>query len=76
LESTDRFTKNIVAAEYKHILLGLIFLKYISDTFEELHEKLRYGERNTTPSGLIAHSMILLQMSALNNMQSPLILYF
>jgi type I restriction-modification system DNA methylase subunit len=30
----------MVAAEYKHILLGLIFLKYISDAFEELHEKI------------------------------------
>ena len=28
------------AAEYKHIVLGLIFLKYISDAFEERHQKL------------------------------------
>lgn len=28
------------AAEYKHIVLGLIFLKYISDAFQELHDKL------------------------------------
>src|SRR5262249_1979106 len=28
------------AAEYKHIVLGLIFLKYISDAFEEQHAKL------------------------------------
>jgi type I restriction-modification system DNA methylase subunit len=28
------------AAEYKHIVLGLIFLKYISDSFKELHSKL------------------------------------
>jgi type I restriction-modification system DNA methylase subunit len=27
------------AAEYKHVVLGLIFLKYISDAFEELHQK-------------------------------------
>ena len=25
------------AAEYKHVVLGLIFLKYISDAFEERH---------------------------------------
>ena len=31
---------NIDAAEYKHIVLPLIFLKYISDAFEELHEEL------------------------------------
>jgi type I restriction enzyme M protein len=28
------------AAEYKHVVLGLIFLKYISDAFEELHATL------------------------------------
>ena len=32
------------AAEYKHVVLGLIFLKYISDSFEELHAKLAAGE--------------------------------
>jgi type I restriction enzyme M protein len=28
------------AAEYKHVVLGLIFLKYISDAFEDLHAAL------------------------------------
>lgn len=28
------------AAEYKHVVLGLIFLKYISDAFEEKHSAL------------------------------------
>jgi len=32
------------AAEYKHVVLGLIFLKYISDAFRDLHEKLVKGE--------------------------------
>ncbi|MGI8932827.1 MAG: type I restriction-modification system subunit M, partial [Phormidesmis sp.] len=36
--------KNIDAAEYKHVVLGLIFLKYISDAFEELFTKLKAGE--------------------------------
>ena len=31
---------NMDAAEYKHVVLGLIFLKYISDAFEEQHTKL------------------------------------
>ena len=31
------------AAEYKHVVLGLIFLKYISDSFEEHHGKLVAG---------------------------------
>jgi type I restriction enzyme M protein len=43
-ESADALRKNIDAAEYKHIVLGLIFLKYISDAFEELYVKLERGE--------------------------------
>ncbi|MCH8127817.1 SAM-dependent DNA methyltransferase, partial [candidate division KSB1 bacterium] len=43
-KAADKLRKNIDAAEYKHIVLGLIFLKYISDAFEELHEKLKTGE--------------------------------
>jgi len=39
-KAADKLRKNIDAAEYKHIVLGLIFLKYISDAFEELHGKL------------------------------------
>lgn len=42
--AADKLRKNIDAAEYKHIVLGLIFLKYISDSFEVLHEKLVAGE--------------------------------
>lgn len=43
-KAADKLRKNIDAAEYKHIVLGLIFLKYISDSFEELHAKLAKGE--------------------------------
>jgi type I restriction enzyme M protein len=38
--AADKLRKNIDAAEYKQVLLGLIFLRYISDAFEELHQKL------------------------------------
>lgn len=39
-KAADKLRKNIDAAEYKHVVLGLIFLKYISDAFDELYEKL------------------------------------
>jgi type I restriction enzyme M protein len=39
-KTADKLRKNMDAAEYKHIVLGLIFLKYISDAFEELYQKL------------------------------------
>lgn len=42
--TADRLRKNIDAAEYKHIVMGLIFLKYISDSFETLHTKLVEGK--------------------------------
>ncbi len=45
-KTADKLRKNIDAAEYKHIALGLIFLKYISDAFEELYAKLKAEEAN------------------------------
>jgi type I restriction enzyme M protein len=39
-KSADKLRKNMDAAEYKHIALGLIFLKYISDAFEEQYQTL------------------------------------
>ncbi len=39
-KAADKLRGHMDAAEYKHVVLGLIFLKYISDAFEELHEKL------------------------------------
>ena len=38
--AADKLRNNLDAAEYKHVVLGLIFLKYISDAFEEQHLKL------------------------------------
>ncbi len=43
-KAADKLRKNIDAAEYKHIVLGLIFLKYISDSFEQHFAKLQAGE--------------------------------
>lgn len=38
--AADALRSNMDAAEYKHVVLGLIFLKFISDAFEEQHAKL------------------------------------
>jgi type I restriction enzyme M protein len=38
--AADKMRSNIDAAEYKHVVLGLIFLKYISDAFNDLYQKL------------------------------------
>ena len=42
--AADKLRNNMDAAEYKHVVLGLIFLKYISDTFEEHRAKLLAGK--------------------------------
>jgi type I restriction-modification system DNA methylase subunit len=42
--AADKLRSNMDAAEYKHVVLGLIFLKYISDSFEEHHAKLAAGK--------------------------------
>ncbi len=43
-KAADKLRKNIDAAEYKHVLLGLIFLKYISDAFESFYAQLKAEE--------------------------------
>ncbi len=41
--AADKMRSNMDAAEYKHVVLGLIFLKYITDAFDDLHNKLLNG---------------------------------
>ena len=42
--AADKLRNNMDAAEYKHVVLGLIFIKYISDAFEEMRAKLLAGK--------------------------------
>ncbi|MBL8694390.1 MAG: SAM-dependent DNA methyltransferase [Planctomycetes bacterium] len=42
--AADKLRNNMDAAEYKHVVLGLIFLKYISDSFEAQRAKLTAGK--------------------------------
>src|SRR6266481_7284604 len=39
--AADKLRGHMDASEYKHVVLGLIFLKYISDAFEERHAELQ-----------------------------------
>jgi type I restriction enzyme M protein len=41
--AADKMRGHMDASEYKHVRLGLIFLKYISDAFEEKREQLLFG---------------------------------
>lgn len=46
-QAADKLRSNMDAAEYKHVVLGLIFLKYVSDSFTEKYDALKaegYGD--------------------------------
>lgn len=43
-KAADKLRGNLEPSEYKHVALGLIFLKYISDAFEAQHAKLEADE--------------------------------
>jgi type I restriction enzyme M protein len=45
--TADKLRGNLDAAEYKHVVLGLIFLKYISDAFAERHAALTAEQART-----------------------------
>lgn len=45
-QAADKLRNNMDAGEYKHVVLGLIFLKYISDAFEQQHTKLLVDTQN------------------------------
>ncbi len=45
-QAADKLRNNMDAAEYKHVVLGLIFLKYISDAFEEKHAALEADRKS------------------------------
>ena len=50
-KAADKLRKNMDAAEYKHVVLGLIFLKYISDAFEEMYQQLISQKKRRRRSG-------------------------
>ena len=43
-EAADKLRSNMDAAEYKHVVLGLIFLKYVTDSFNRVYDKLQKEE--------------------------------
>lgn len=46
-QAADKLRNNMDAAEYKHVVLGLVFLKYISDAFAEQYEILKHDQPET-----------------------------
>ena len=62
-QAADKLRNNLDAAEYKHVVLGLIFLKYISDRFEERHDFLLRQSANPQSEYYINDETIRLQVA-------------
>lgn len=57
-QSADKLRGSIDAAEYKHVVLGLIFLKYISDAFQARRAKLKQELAEDGIEGAQAESLL------------------
>jgi type I restriction enzyme M protein len=57
--AADKLRKNMDAAEYKHVVMGLIFLKYISDAFEEKYHTLETDFTNPKSEWYIKEPQVL-----------------
>jgi len=65
-DMADKLRGNIESSEYKHVVLGLIFLKYISDSFEERYNKLKlenHGEEEIPDAYLEENVFFVPQIS-------------
>lgn len=52
--AANKLLPSLDAAVYKHVVLGLVFLKYVSDAFEERQQELRAIFQNEDPENLYA----------------------
>jgi len=52
--AADKLRGNMEPSDYKHVALGLIFLKYISDAFEAKHAELQREEFAASGVGMAA----------------------
>ena len=62
-QAADKLRNNLDAAEYKHVVLGLIFLKYISDTFEERYDLLLTESANPQSELYVQDETIRVQLA-------------
>ena len=60
--AADVLRGNLEASEFKHVVLGLIFLKYISDAFEEKHEQLSLDFANPSSASFVQEPAIRYEM--------------
>ena len=59
-KAADKLRGNLEPSEYKHVALGLIFLKYISEAFEAQHAKLQLWSAAARSIGCAGRGLIRL----------------
>lgn len=72
-KAADKLRKNIDAAEYKNVALGLIFLKYISESFQELYDELEkdeYGDPEDRDEYLAKNIFFVPEQARWKNLQA------
>lgn len=72
-KAADKLRKNIDAAEYKNVALGLIFLKYISESFQELYDELEkdeYGDPEDRDEYLAKNIFFVPEQARWRNLQA------
>ncbi|MBL8974213.1 MAG: SAM-dependent DNA methyltransferase [Myxococcales bacterium] len=57
-QAADKLRSNMDAAEYKHVVLGLLFLKYISDAFERHRDQLHAAGQDSEDPGLYTSARV------------------
>ncbi len=57
-QAADKLRSNMDAAEYKHVVLGLLFLKYISDAFERHRDQLHQAGRDSEDKALYRNGRV------------------
>ena len=57
-QAADKLRNNMDAAEYKHVVLGLLFLKYISDAFERHRDQLHQAGSDSDDPALYAAARV------------------
>lgn len=51
-DAADKMRGNLESSEYKHVALGLVFLEYVSDAFEQRHQFLEAATADPDSDGL------------------------
>ena len=57
-KAADKLRGNMEPSDYKHVVLGLIFLKYISDAFDEKHKQLMADDASAAEELRLAHDAL------------------